>query len=273
MCTDEQHQQKIAHLARIDAHLHKMCDHFGRDDINWNSGISSTQPLIIDYRHRFKLYLWSPIALVFSMEDTGNITIPAQSWTEISFLPGLRLTPLAQSSTIQVFLRATDHELRNPAPLLGNIQEYTLAGQAFIGNTGLLNLAANSYPLSVFNPATSGKTIILYAVHGSASSAGSNGDVLYLQTTTSDPAYANAVTPVNAALGAALKSVVSCTYAATNTGPNTPYLQAESSAGPIELLSNGAVIVLPAGSANGVTAYMQTFGSGFINIVMKWIEI
>jgi hypothetical protein len=38
------------------------------------------------------------------------------------------------------------------------------------------------------------------------------------------------------------------------------------------MFPNGGAILLPAGSANGVTVFLQTYAAGIGNITARWIE-
>jgi hypothetical protein len=148
-------------------------------------------------------------------------------------------------------------------------------GKAFIGNTGLLNSGsgANTYGLSIFNPANSGKTILVYSVRVSSGTASSNSISLLLQTTTINPAYANAATVANTRAGGAASAIAStCTFSSSGLTISPPYLQVEISTGPIDAFNNGGYIILPAGSANGLTALLQTYASGINNITARWLE-
>src|SRR5690348_2083068 len=44
------------------------------------------------------------------------------------------------------------------------IRQLTLQGKGFTGTTGVINQAAGTYPLSIFNPASSSKSILIYSL-------------------------------------------------------------------------------------------------------------
>ena len=152
------------------------------------------------------------------------------------------------------------------------LRQATIAGQAFIATNGCPSLAMNNYAMSVFNPANSGKSILIYSVR---LSNGSGSSFQQLSSVTVDPAYGNTATPVNTKLGGAASAIATkVTYASTNQAITGTDLIAEP--GPqntaVELLANGATILLPAGAANGLIAYITTFGSGYVSECMRWIE-
>ncbi len=155
------------------------------------------------------------------------------------------------------------------------VHTLTLQGKAYSATTGLLNSTGgtNSYPLSIFNPASSGKNVLIYALHISSGTSSANSISVFVQNTTSNPTYATAANVLNARLGGAASALAaSCTFTTTSQTLNGPYMQVEVSTGPIELLLNGALILLPAGSANGITVFLQTYAAGFNTITARWLE-
>ena len=151
----------------------------------------------------------------------------------------------------------------------------TLQGRAYSGTTGLLNstTGTNNYPLSIFNPVGSGKNILIYALHVSSGTSSANSISVFMQSTTSNPAYATTANVINSKLGGAASAIASsCTFTTTSQTLAGPYMQVEVSTGPIELLLNGAAILLPAGSANGITVFLQTYAAGFNTITARWLE-
>jgi hypothetical protein len=160
---------------------------------------------------------------------------------------------------------------------LGNVsvQDYIRTaitqGKGFLGTSGLLNLGAGTYALSLFNPATSGKSLLVYSVKMSSGGSSLNAQI---NLVTSNPGFANAVTVANARIGTS-SSVASATYASTNQTTSGSLVQIEmgSQNVPIELLLNTSTLLLPSGLANGLIAYITTFASGFLAINVKWLEV
>src|SRR6476646_2194129 len=62
----------------------------------------------------------------------------------------------------------------NPTITEDQIRVWIANGQGFSASTGILNSASgtNNYPLSVFNPNNSGKSVLLYSVQVSNGSGG-----------------------------------------------------------------------------------------------------
>jgi hypothetical protein len=155
------------------------------------------------------------------------------------------------------------------------VRMQALLGRAYSGTTGLLNstTGTNNYPLSIFNPAGSGKNVLIYALHVSSGTSSANAMTVFMQSMTSNPAYATAANVSNTKLGGAVSAIAnSCTFTTTSQTLVGPYMQVEVSTNPIELLLNGAYILLPAGSANGITVFLQTYASGFNSLLARWLE-
>ncbi len=145
-----------------------------------------------------------------------------------------------------------------------------LQGKGFTASIGLLNVAAGNYPLCVFNPATSGKNILLYSIRAVT---GTSSMTTFLQSVTTDPAFASAAAVTNAKLGGPASALATtCTFASTSQTLTPPYNQVEVSTQPLELLSNGHALLLPNGSAQGVMIFLQTYTAGFNSLTARWIE-
>ena len=157
----------------------------------------------------------------------------------------------------------------NPAITQDQIRAWIANGQGFSASTGILNSAAgtNNYPLSVFNPNNSGKSILLYSIQVSN---GSGGMTALLQLVTSNPTFTNPITPINMKAGGP-SSVAAITAVTTSQTIAAPYEQVVTLASTtLELLTNGAVVLLP--SNNGLVAYAQTYGAAINSILMRWVE-
>ncbi|HEU5228760.1 MAG TPA: hypothetical protein VFU49_13170 [Ktedonobacteraceae bacterium] len=159
---------------------------------------------------------------------------------------------------------------------LGNLtaQEWiaamSLQGKSFFCSAGLLNVAAGNYPLCVFNPAASGKNILLYSLR---TVTGTSSMTAFLQIVTTNPVFASTATVTNAKLGGpASVLAATCTFASTSQTLTAPYNQVEVSTQPLELLGNGQALLLPAGSAQGVVVFLQTYAAGFNSLTARWIE-
>jgi hypothetical protein len=162
-----------------------------------------------------------------------------------------------------------------------NIQQLIASGQSFIGNSGILATATAANltvgGLCVFNPATSGKNILIYSLQVSATNA-SFCDIYHV---TADEAFGAPITPQNLNLGSLATSVATCdsspnNVAASVTKHGTKILTVNQAQiqGPSEQLTNGAFILLPAGSAHGIAVYpfITTIGNQFA-VLAKWLEL
>ncbi len=154
------------------------------------------------------------------------------------------------------------------------VRAWIANGQGFIGSTGMINSAAGTTnnPLCIFNPAVSGKNILIYSFIVSSGSAGQNGMSAFIKYVAIDPAYSSPAVVTNCSAGGPTSAIAgSCTFT-SNTVTIVSTIQFVASNAPIELLTNGSALLLPSGSANGVTVYMQTYETGISGITAKWIE-
>ena len=79
-----------------------------RDDQDATFNISSTIPVVIDYKNRDRVFIISSQALTLTIEDIGTIGLSANTWQDISFPAGIRIYASGQTSPVKVFVRATD---------------------------------------------------------------------------------------------------------------------------------------------------------------------
>ncbi len=160
----------------------------------------------------------------------------------------------------------------NPAITEDQIRAWIANGQGFSASTGVLNSAAgtNNYALSVFNPSTSGKNILIYSIQVAN---GSGAMTALLQRVTADPAF-TAVTPLNAKLGGSASAIAGhVSQATSNQTLSGTYDQVITIASTtMELLTNGAAILLPNGSSEGLVQYIQTYSAAINSILARWIE-
>lgn len=133
---------------------------------------------------------------------------------------------------------------------------------------------SGNFGLSLFNP-SSAKNIFVYSMK----SSNQGGSTVFTATVTSatDPAYDGTSTILNASQNiAGATSVASATYstsAVTDNAGTTYDTLTGTAYSMVEVLTNGAGILLPAGIASGVVIY--TFASGASQkwiSSMKWIE-
>lgn len=81
---------------------------YGRDPFNAMVGISATVPIILDYRNRKHILIFSANSLTLTLEDLGTFALSANTWTNISFPPGLRVFASGQVATVYVAIKQTD---------------------------------------------------------------------------------------------------------------------------------------------------------------------
>ena len=154
------------------------------------------------------------------------------------------------------------------------IREGIANGQGFSLTNGQLNSAAgtNNYPLSVFNPSNSGKNLLIFSIQVAN---GSGGLTAFLKLVTSNPAWPNQIAPINLKAGGPASALAATNFTGDTAdhAPSSPYLQVVTLASATqELLTDGAAILLPAGNANGLTVYAQTYGAGINSTLIRWIE-
>ena len=153
--------------------------------------------------------------------------------------------------------------------LLVSLQDPALAqitsGQWFYGTTGQMNSASGTVdaPCSIFNPANSGKNVLITSIIVS-SGTGSLVGILFAATV--DPAYASAYLLQNANLGSAVVSVISGTFVHTNTAEPAGEFRRLYQQNAVEMIPNSYGILLPKGSAHGVIAFMETYATGIGSI-------
>ncbi len=146
-------------------------------------------------------------------------------------------------------------------------------GQVFYGTTGQMSSASGTVdaPMSIFNPSNSGKNILIASI---LVSSGTGSLVGMLFATTSDPAYANSLKIKNAKGGGAGSAIASsCTFVNTNQSqPGSGELRRLYNSNSQELIPSNCGILLPSGSNNGITAFLETYAAGIGSISAIWIE-
>ncbi|HLH61668.1 MAG TPA: hypothetical protein VKV20_08295 [Ktedonobacteraceae bacterium] len=164
--------------------------------------------------------------------------------------------------------------IATPYPSADQSRYAAVQDKAFIANYGRLSVATQTtsgYPLSIFNPAASGKDIVIYSVRVELNGAAGE---FRLALTTADPAYPSAATLMNLKAGSATTSVASVTYdTAVHLMPTT-YLddvQVQNNT-PFEFIPAGSGIYLPKGSANGLTVWSAPGGSGTSIVAVRYFE-
>jgi hypothetical protein len=191
----------------------------------------------------------------------SGFTNPDGSMISGGILPS-GATPSTRSSPGQAL--ALD-ELGN---LLVSLQDPSLAeirnGQLFYGTTGqesLANATVDS-PTSLFNPSNSGKSLLIKSW---IVSSGTGSIVGIMFFTTVDPAYGSSLLVKNANPGSANTSVASATFDhANNSEPGAGEFRRIYNQYYIEMIPSGYGILLPKGSAHGITTFMESYATGGI---------
>lgn len=121
-----------------------------RDPIDKTVYISATQPLVIDYQERNKVYLFATVALTLSIEDLGTINLPANTWLDVSFPRGYRIFAVGQVTSVPVFVRATDDFMATNTINLAQVNGQTLSlGQKTMANSLPVTLASDQPAIAI----------------------------------------------------------------------------------------------------------------------------
>lgn len=155
-----------------------------------------------------------------------------------------------------------------------NIGKLILNGQSYAATTGQVTVGGTSITVGVglFNPANSGKNILIYSLR--FSNAGGSS-MLNLYTITSDPAYASALTVNNLKVGGSASAIAShITYqnAATTVVGTVLDVGELPQASHVEQLTNGSAILLPSGSATGLAIYDFVANAQAWSATFKYVE-
>lgn len=103
MCTEEQHQEKMTALARIEKMLKP------RPPIDYTVMIADHQGYIFDYRNRKHVFIWLPstsLTLVFG--QFGTCVVATQVWVNLGIQEGLEVVTSGQSTPTVMYVRCTD---------------------------------------------------------------------------------------------------------------------------------------------------------------------
>ncbi len=162
-----------------------------------------------------------------------------------------------------------------PVAVADHVRAYSMAGQGFVYSTGQLQSPAGNVNLglSVFNPATSGKSILLYSIKIFYSGY----TMFYLSPTSADPALGTSANAANTLFASTKTSIASASYTNTSLTPpaTNTLLEGMQSAGNYtiaDLLTNNAVYILPKGSASGLLLFFNSPAGNTWIAAMKGIE-
>lgn len=80
----------------------------GRSPFRKTVMISATTPVVLDYRDRKFVFIYSANSLTLTLEDLGTIALAANAWVNISFQPGMFIYAQSQVANVPVFICCTD---------------------------------------------------------------------------------------------------------------------------------------------------------------------
>ncbi len=161
----------------------------------------------------------------------------------------------------------------NPCITEDQLRAWIIAGQCFSGAfTQSSGETTGNFCFSIFNPAASGKNILIISsklTYNYASSNSSGGIIL----TTTDPALLTTVTPINMKAGSSTTSIASVTantteIAAWPTGTTFDAGMVTNQ----EYFTNGAAILLPPGNGLAEAIYITIGSQTMYAYSMKWVE-
>lgn len=159
----------------------------------------------------------------------------------------------------------------NPQISQDQIRGLILAGKGFTAITKQTTGVNGNEGLALYNPSSNNKTVVIYSIR---TFANNNAAVHEVHLTTSDPAFGNAVTPVNNNAGNGTTSGCTASYASSSQTISGTLIafSAQNTNATQELLSNGDVIVLPSGANNGVAVYIVQNATGGWGVEIGYVE-
>ncbi len=108
MCTDQQHQEHLDALARIEKTFRNLLETRPPVDVPMVA-ISATTAYILDYHNRKYVYVSSANSLTLTLEDLGTVSVSANALPILlPYPPGLRIFAQGQSSNVMIYIRCTD---------------------------------------------------------------------------------------------------------------------------------------------------------------------
>ncbi len=106
MCSDEQHAQKMAALARIEKNQRILIE--GRTPQRQDYSISDTQGFHLDYKNRKHVFIYSDVPLVLQL-TSHTYPVFQQIWTCLDFIEaGFKLFTVGTASPVRIKMCATD---------------------------------------------------------------------------------------------------------------------------------------------------------------------
>ena len=154
------------------------------------------------------------------------------------------------------------------------IRAFIIAGQGFNATTGKVSAANANQAVSFFSPVGNTKNVLLYSLEIMYNNA--NAITHDVRLASADPNYPNACSIVNMKQAAGVaSSLVNATYSAATVAASGANLLAAPMTGQnltAQVFENGALLFFPAGTANGVVAFLGNTGSGLFSVTLRWLE-
>ena len=109
MCSEEQHQEKMAALTAIEKTLAALIKGRTPQDLPVIM-IADTQPMALSYHDRKHVFLWIPstAGLTLSMGQFGTGFVPGQVWINLGVREGTQIKTVGQVTPTPIYLRCTD---------------------------------------------------------------------------------------------------------------------------------------------------------------------
>ncbi len=109
MCSEEQHNAKMAALAAIEETLKNLIKGRPPQDLPVVM-LSDTQPMSLSYHDRKHVFLWIPSAagLTLNMGQFGTGFVPGQVCINLGVREGTQIKTVGQTTPTAIYLRCTD---------------------------------------------------------------------------------------------------------------------------------------------------------------------
>lgn len=161
-----------------------------------------------------------------------------------------------------------------------NIQSWVRGGQGFFANAGLISggastPGANWFSSALFNPASSGKSLLVYSCMPSNTGGGAYIDLVQV---TANPALGTNASIFNSKFGGPASTLAAGNVTYTAAGAGMTYPGGVTQIGTYEIgqslqdILAGSPLVLPAGSAFGLQLLMYVNNAQKFSTVWRWIE-
>lgn len=162
--------------------------------------------------------------------------------------------------------------LTNPYPTLDQVDGMIANGQGYVAVGKLTSVASSNAGLAIFNPASSGKNVLIYRATQTLTAGNALTELRY---NSADFALGTAVTPANMRAGGAAGVATGSSAASAATGGVGTLVGGMQSIAntSLELLQSNTRILLPNGAqANGFELLCNTSAAGTLYLAIYWVE-